>query len=83
MRPVIRIAIEDDLNHKDKLRIVLHADGVERVECFADNLTTHDASRMHVALRKAFLAGMHWMREDSSSYILSIHPDVICQQRNT
>jgi hypothetical protein len=82
MRPVIRIAIEDDPARKDKLRIVLHASGVERLECFAENLTPQEASRMHVALRKAFLAGIHWMREDASSYTLSVHPDVICTTRN-
>lgn len=78
MRPSIRVAVEDDPNHKGKRRILIHTADVERVECVADNLSLQDSTRMQIAVRKAFLAGMHWMREDTSSYVLSLHPDVVC-----
>lgn len=80
MRPVIQIAVEPDPNHKDKLQIALYVEGLHQ-ETLCAGLTAQEASRMHVPLRRAFLAGMHWMREDVSSYTLSLHPDVICLQR--
>lgn len=77
MRPTLRIEVDIDPAHKRKKAIVLHLpDGA--TEILAYDLKAAEAARMLVPLRKAFLAGVSWFREDTSAYIIAAHPDVVC-----
>ena len=77
MRPTLRIEVEADPTHKRKKAIVIHLpDGA--TEILAYDLKPAEAARMLIPLRKAFLAGITWFREDTSTYIIAAHPDVVC-----
>lgn len=77
MRPTMRIEIEPDPSRRRKRVVVLHLpDG--GTETLAYDLLPSEAARMLVPLRKALLLGVTWMREDATSYLLALHPDVSC-----
>lgn len=78
MRAAISIEIERDFRKARKFQIVMRQEG-EHPAILAADLTQHDAWRMLIPLRKAFLAGVQWLRNDSVSYLMSAHPRVICE----
>jgi hypothetical protein len=78
MRPHIKIALAPDPIHKNKHLVVVQLPDEERHGVLAGGLTKAEAHRLLLPLRRAFMAGMEWMREDMSSYALSIHPEVNC-----
>lgn len=77
MRPRIEVAIE-----KDPARPALYCLVIRGPDGFlhqiAENLTRTQAQVALMPARKAFGAGMAWLREDASSYILSTNPEICC-----
>lgn len=77
MRPPVTIEIDHDPARSRRKRVVLRSE-CGNVEVLASDLTATDAERLLVPLRKAFLSGVQWMRDDASSYVLSTIPNVHC-----
>ena len=77
MRPRIEVAIEKDPGRPVKYALMVRGPDEYSI-CLADNLTMKQAQIALMPARKAFGAGMAWLREDASSYILSSNPEVSC-----
>lgn len=77
MRARIGIAIEEDLSHPKKFAVMAHTPG--NSVALGNNMSRVEANRMLIPLRRAFMAGMEWMRQDIVEYGMSVHPDVVCE----
>ncbi len=78
MRPEIRIELEKDPNAPQLWCVMLYGSNGVRVVDLARRLEKSKAELLLVPCRKAFMAGVEWMREDSSSYIQTSTPKVLC-----
>jgi len=78
MRPRFYIAIEPDLTRPKKWAVVLRDGEGALIESLTENLSRIEAERLLMPSRRAFMAGLAWMREDASSYVLSMNAEVIC-----
>lgn len=80
MRQRFYISVEPDLVRSKQWAIVLRDEDGTLIDTLADNYRRIDAERMLLPTRRAFLAGLSWMRNDASNYLLSLLPEVICQR---
>ena len=78
MRPEIRIELEKDPNAPHLWAVVMYGSNGVRTVDLGRRLNRSRAELLLVPCRKAFLAGVDWMREDSSSYIQTTTPKVLC-----
>lgn len=78
MRDQIKIQLASDPVHKGKFLVLVQSSATEQRSVLAGGLTKQEAHRLLLPLRRAFLAGIAWLREDVSSYTLSVNPDVNC-----
>lgn len=82
MRQTVHVEIVRDLQRTNRFMVVIREPcGSET--CLADNLPGAEAARMLVPVRKAFLTGVRWFREDVDAYIYTAAPDVICSLQET
>lgn len=82
MRQKIHVERINDLQRTNRFAIVVKEPcGTET--CLADNLTDAEAARMLIPVRKAFLLGVRWFREDVDAYVYATTPDVICSLEPT
>ena len=75
----IQVVVERDVERPKKFAVAVRdADG--NLICWpARNLTRVAAARCLIPVRIAFLSAVAWMRDDLSSYLLSLNPHVSCQ----
>lgn len=78
MRDQIKLHLATDPVHKGKFLVVVQSNATEHRAVLAGGLTKIEAHRLMLPLRRAFLEGIAWMREDVSSYTLSVHPEITC-----
>lgn len=78
MREQIKISLASDPVHKGKFLVTVQSNATEHQAVLAGGLTKMEAHRLLLPLRRAFLAGIAWLREDVSSYTLSVHPEITC-----
>lgn len=77
MRHQVRIEIEPDPTQKGRKQIVLRDSNGETM-LLASGVKIAEAALLLVALRKAYLAGVQWFRQDSAQYIQATAPNVTC-----
>lgn len=78
MRPKFKIELEQDRLASQKWSVVLYGPDGSRLAELGRNMEQNRAELLLVPCRKAFLAGVEWLRQDASSYIETITPNVIC-----
>lgn len=83
MRPQIQVNIEKDISRPTMWAVVIRNQEGQLLDTPARNMTKRQAHLCQLPIRRAFLSGMAWLREDSTSYILSINADVTCNIKET
>ena len=78
MRPKFKIELEQDRLASQKWGVALYGPDGARIAELARNMERNRAELLLVPCRKAFLAGVDWLRQDASSYIQTTAPNVIC-----
>ena len=78
MRPRICLSIEKDAERPAQYCIVITGPDGACLDVVASNMTKKQAHQALQPARRAFVAGMAWLREDLSSYTLSVNPEICC-----
>ena len=75
MRDPCQLCVRQDIEHKTQHMIVF-INEIGDIVILASHLKQADAERMLVPMRRAFMEGAHWMRNDISNYALSARPNI-------
>lgn len=78
MQTEFRICVEPDLTRTKRWAVVLRGPDSSILNVLSENMDRPTAERLLVPARRAFMAGVHWTREDVTCYQMSLNPQVLC-----